>query len=1009
MMMKKLIPFIACMLMHLQTEAQSVIVRDFMPVCDSLSSLILERNAVKGKLELKSIMKRGGFLDFYFTESLSDYPWQKEDAAWFKRTLNSLFPENYASYKVGEIYSRRVALDKLVTPHLGTDGKPAASRLKVKGHVRKPAIVTELDGAKYSKGLTGRHIALWQSHGRYYEKAFDRWEWQRACLFQTVEDMFTQSFVLPYLVPMLENAGAYVMLPRERDLQRNEIIPDNDPSCGKRGTGSYKESGNWTDAGTGFADPRPIYTDGENPFTFGTSRKASCIAHGRKGGQAEAVWTPDIPEKGRYGVYVSYTTLPESTSSACYTVVHSGGSSKFVVNQKMGGGTWVYLGTFEFDKGAEGYVKLENRTPKGWRYHDGSVVTADAVRFGGGMGNIARGEDSPETSGMPRSAEAARYWLQWAGSDTTIYSQNKGIDDYKDDFMCRGDWVGELSGGSEVNPEQKGRRIPIDLSLGFHSDAGVTPNDSTIGTLAIYTLKSEGKQTYPSGEDRMASREFADLVQSQLIRDLRSQHDEGWARRSIWDRGYRESRTPPVPSMLVELLSHQNFADMKFGLDPKFRFTASRAVYKGMLKYLSNRYGCDYAVQPLPVESMAVEFTDNSKALISWVPVRDSLEPTADPEYYILETRIDDGCFSERVIKDIRNFGDRTCVKTDIEPGHIYSFRIRACNDGGMSFPSETVSIGMPSSDDKNIVLIVNNFDRISAPSFIDRPDYAGFTGRNDSGVPYISDISYVGEMYQYRRGLEWKDDDNPGFGASYCDHAGEVIAGNTFDYPYIHGKAVLKAGYPFISCSRKAFCSYRSIGKGVWALDMICGKQVTTVKGSLARASLKHTVFPRELQETVREYADQGVNIVTSGAYIGTDIWDRVYEYQQDSTFRAGSIEFAENILGYRWIGGHASNKAEIRACRNTLQDYTGMKTFTFSHDLNKERYCVESPDGLIPAGKNACTVMRYTDTGISAGVCCDMGTYRTASFGFPIESLEEDGSIETIISTTLEYFRNR
>ena len=44
-------------------------------------------------------------------------------------------------------------------------------------------------------------------------------------------------------------------------------------------------------------------------------------------------------------------------------------------------------------------------------------------------------------------------------------------------------------------------------------------------------------------------------------------------------------------------------ADMRYGLDPAFRFTASRAVYKGILKFLANRYGCAYAVQPLPVSA----------------------------------------------------------------------------------------------------------------------------------------------------------------------------------------------------------------------------------------------------------------------------------------------------------------------------------------------------------------------------------------------------------------------
>ena len=76
--------------------------------------------------------------------------------------------------------------------------------------------------------IYNRHIALWQSHGWYYEPKLDRWEWQRARIFQTVEDLYTQSYVLPFLVPMLENAGANVLLPRERDCQTAEVIVDND-------------------------------------------------------------------------------------------------------------------------------------------------------------------------------------------------------------------------------------------------------------------------------------------------------------------------------------------------------------------------------------------------------------------------------------------------------------------------------------------------------------------------------------------------------------------------------------------------------------------------------------------------------------------------------------------------------------------------------------------------------------------------------------------------------------
>ena len=79
-----------------------------------------------------------------------------------------------------------------------------------------------------SRGLQDRHIAVWQSHGNYFKNDKNEWGWQRPRLFCTTEDLFTQSFVLPYVIPMLENAGAVVYTPRERDTQKNEIIVDND-------------------------------------------------------------------------------------------------------------------------------------------------------------------------------------------------------------------------------------------------------------------------------------------------------------------------------------------------------------------------------------------------------------------------------------------------------------------------------------------------------------------------------------------------------------------------------------------------------------------------------------------------------------------------------------------------------------------------------------------------------------------------------------------------------------
>ena len=991
--------------------AQSAIIKDFQPVCDSLDVMLKKNRDVKGQLRIKSIMKRGNVLDFYFTESLGDFPWREGEPAWFRKELKKRFPEKYKSYSLGVVHSKNISLDRLVTAELGFDGQPTALKDPAKQPSGRKLLVTEVGRDNYPEGLSGKNIAVWQSHGRYFDEGAERWIWQRPCLFQTVEDMFTQSFVLPYLVPMLENAGAYVMLPRERDVQRNEVIADFDVIDQAYGNASYKESGKWTDAGAGFAALKPVYTGLENPFTTGSARKCGCVMEGNKA-EATVIWRPEIPERGEYAVYISYKSLPESTTNAHYTVHHLGGRNEFIVNQKIGGGTWIYLGTFEFGKGDHGYVSLTNVTPSGYEHNKRSVVTADAVRFGGGMGNIARkrrnSEEDAITSGMPRSAEGARYWLQWAGVPSDIFSPNEQKSDYKDDYMSRGDWVEWISRGSDMNPSKKpGKGIPVDLSLGFHSDAGITPNDSIVGTLAIYTLRSEGSEKLPGGESRMTSREFADLVQSQIVNDIQASGNPQWSRRCVWDRSYRESRTPSSPSMLLELLSHQNFADMKYGLDPAFRFTVSRAIYKGMLKYMSNRYGTPYAVQPLPVSDMGVTFGNKGKVVISWKETVDPIEPTADATGFILYTRVDDGGFDTgKKINAVRGKDGKYLAEVDIKPGKIYSFRIGAYNAGGESFASETLSIGLPAKGtSERKVLIVNNFDRISGPAFTDTPEYAGFLNDLDSGVPHIKDIAYIGQMYQFRRNAEYVSNDNSGFGASYDDYAGKTVAGNTFDYPYIHGKAIMKAGYAFFSCSNEAFVSDTTFRKAAWATDLVCGKQVTTVTGS--NKEEKFTVFSPEMQNVLRAYAAEGGHILTSGAYIATDIWDQVYPVQTDKAFRDQSIAFAREVLGYKWVRNHGSKLGTVRYVKSTRFDSRKGKAFGFHNQINEKCYCVENPDGITPvSAKTGSTFMRYTDTDISAAVCYEGKGYRAVSIGFPIETIKEEKNIDNIINTTLEFF---
>ena len=330
---------------------------------------------------------------------------------------------------------------------------------------------------------------------------------------------------------------------------------------------------------------------------------------------------------------------------------------------------------------------------------EGRIVTADAVKVGGGMGNIARimpeEQRNPEidyqyeVSGYPRFTEGAKYWLQWAGFPDSVYTPTNLTSDYRDDYLCRGLWVNYLVGGSKNAPDREGMHIPIDLSFAFHTDAGTTPNDSIIGTLGIYyTHKTDG--LYPNGTSRWLSRDLTDLVQTQIVSDIEALYEPNWSRRGMWNDSYFEAHVPEVPSMLLELLSHQNFADMRYGLDPSFRFTVSRAIYKGILRFLAFQNKQEYVVQPLPVDHFRIRFCAADSAELSWQPVDDPLEPTAHAERYILYTRIGDGGFDNGTIVD----GTHTRVK--VTPRHHTKLQDRGLEPWRREFPVRN-ALGLPS------------------------------------------------------------------------------------------------------------------------------------------------------------------------------------------------------------------------------------------------------------------------------------------------------------------------
>lgn len=134
-----------------------------------------------------------------------------------------------------------------------------------------------------------------------------------------------------------------------------------------------------------------------------------------------------------------------------------------------------------------------------------------------------------------------------------------------DDYMSRALWVNWLTGGSEMLPDSLGLKVPVDMVLALHTDAGVKTDSTTVGTLGLYS--TDGGNPLGNGTSRYANRDLTSAVTSQVINDIRRLYDPAWTSRGNRDRRYYEVRETKVPAMIMELLSHQNFEDMKHALD----------------------------------------------------------------------------------------------------------------------------------------------------------------------------------------------------------------------------------------------------------------------------------------------------------------------------------------------------------------------------------------------------------------------------------------------------------
>ena len=539
-------------------------------------------------------------------------------------------------------------------------------------------------------------------------------------------------------------------------------------------------------------------------------------------------------------------------------------------------------------------------------------------------------QDDLGISGMPQWTEGARYWLISQGADTTIWDLYEG-DEYKDDMKCRAMWINSLE-------------VPLDLCLAFHTDGMDSGDDSTIvGTLVIYTAKDdEGETVLRDGRDReRVNRELADRIQTQITEDLRRIAPE-WTRRQLKEANYCESRVPVVPSLILELLSHKNMADMRYGLDPAFRFAAARAVYKGILRYINGKAS---VVQPLPVQQLAID----TKGLLRWQAQRDPNEPTADPTYYMVYIRENDGEW------DIRQVEKKTQLQLDLQKGVQYSFYVVAGNDGGLSFRSPVISAYLSDREEAPAALIIDGFDDTYGVEWFTDSIHAGIVPGSYACEDGFS-CAYIGEQWDFRRASLWTNDDNCGWGACYRDHAGQLTVGNTRNWADEHGHSLRKMHISYVSATEKM----AQIDSTYRFVDLIYGRD-------------RHPLQDSALRAQVSAYLNQGGRVLMSADHISAidPLWlkqNMHASYYSARATRSGRI--------------HAYHKAEPE--KNVIRG----KIYQLVLEPNDMQIFTGTPEGLKAVDEESVVVASYEDMRCPAAIGV---AGKSIVYGFPLEAVLE------------------
>ncbi len=556
-------------------------------------------------------------------------------------------------------------------------------------------------GAQPDGALSDKIVYVHAGHGYTANNlGSGSWGFQRPNLNGMIEDLGNQD-QMTFLADYLFNAGATVVPLRPVGHQPFEVVLDNDDA-------GVEFVGSWSDSSA-----TVFYGDaGDVPYRFASTSSTET---------AYARYRPDLPAEGRYPVYAWTRYGSDRAGDQLYRVHHSGGTTEVTVNHRRVGNGLVYLGTYHFDRGTEGYVDISNRSSE-----SGRVVIADMIRFGNGVGDIDRGGG---TSGLLREDEAGLYWVQWH----VDRSQGIPTSEYRTSSADSSATVSLSPRYAEYMNRSTDGSLSDRVFVSFHSNAG---GGSARGVLAL--LNGNNRPSAATPNQFLLANTLGREVNDDLVAQNGS-FEHNWFNRSVvtLDRSdiefgeiNNERINNEFDATIVETGFHDNVQDAQMLRDPKVRDAIARATYQGVVKYFNAVDGGATPVVMLPGTAQNLRAEPGSidgTVTLNWDPPAVNGHNGDAPTGYRVYVSTDGRGFDGGTFVPGGTTTGTTISGLAVSEG-VHYFRVAAVNAGGESLTPDTVAATPYDAEQR--VLIVNGFDRLDRFLAVKQPIGGSTTDR---------------------------------------------------------------------------------------------------------------------------------------------------------------------------------------------------------------------------------------------------------------------------------------